>query len=336
MNLTDLQIELRSIENQIARLHTEIEKMKPRPEEEKKADFKTITKLAKQHMISNLRISSASEAIRKQFLSGLSHLLLMEEQGIYERLLYLCRISQGCGLSLSAEELYKAGLEFEYQDMRELCIDLQEYKYSFLVEAFILANLSGDASVGLLSGIANLAELMGCDKEEIQVIGQVAKSRLLEDPELLKQIPRPSKNQWCGKFFEYIPKEWIEKQRKFCKVVCVDLYENAIDFFDEKIKQVAKSPCVIKDRLQCGSVVQKGDIILTYEEEVKKDGDIILFTSKKYIKTENVTAPCDGIVFYAEEYKKSKAIDKKDKYIAVYVVSFFDDYDNFCKWYTDK
>lgn len=318
MNLTDLQIELRSIENQIARLHTEIEKMKPRPEEEKKADFKTITKLAKQHMISNLRISSASEAIRKQFLSGLSHLLLMEEQGIYERLLYLCRISQGCGLSLSAEELYKAGLEFEYQDMRELCIDLQEYKYSFLVEAFILANLSGDASVELLPGIANLAELMGCDKEEIQVIGQVAKSRLLEDPELLKQIPRPSKNRWCGKFFEYIPKEWIEKQRVFCWTICVDLY-------GEKKKDVIEHPCVIKDRLQRGSVAQKGDTILTYKEK-----------SKKHIKTESVTAPCDGIVFYAEEYKKSKAIDKKDKYIAVYVVSFFDDYDNFCKWYTNK
>ena len=35
MNLTDLQLELRSIEEHIANLHSEIEKMKPQPVEEK-------------------------------------------------------------------------------------------------------------------------------------------------------------------------------------------------------------------------------------------------------------------------------------------------------------
>ena len=89
MNLTDLQVELRTIEEHIERLHLEIEKMKPQPEDEKKVDFETITELAKQHKISNLAIMSASEALRKQFVSGLTFLLLTGQFDNYEQLLYL-------------------------------------------------------------------------------------------------------------------------------------------------------------------------------------------------------------------------------------------------------
>ena len=46
MNLTDLQVELKSIEEYIAVLQTEIEKMKPKTEEQRTIDFKQITILA--------------------------------------------------------------------------------------------------------------------------------------------------------------------------------------------------------------------------------------------------------------------------------------------------
>lgn len=46
MNLTELQIQLRAIEEHISDLQTEIEKMKPQPEDEKKAMFEKITELA--------------------------------------------------------------------------------------------------------------------------------------------------------------------------------------------------------------------------------------------------------------------------------------------------
>lgn len=39
MNLTDLQVELRLIEEHIAGLHNEIENMKPKTEEQKIIDF---------------------------------------------------------------------------------------------------------------------------------------------------------------------------------------------------------------------------------------------------------------------------------------------------------
>lgn len=46
-------MKLRSIEH-ISQLHTEIERMKPQTDEQKKTDFDVITKLAKQHPINGM------------------------------------------------------------------------------------------------------------------------------------------------------------------------------------------------------------------------------------------------------------------------------------------
>lgn len=89
MNLTDLQIELRNIEEHISQLQTEIEKMKPQTEKEKKEDFETITRLARKHPISSLSISNAPQILQKEFVDSLSYLLLSEEKDKYSRLLYL-------------------------------------------------------------------------------------------------------------------------------------------------------------------------------------------------------------------------------------------------------
>lgn len=65
MNLTDLQIQLRSIENHIFELQVEIEKMKPQPEAEKKTDFDRITKLAKIHPLENDVLAKEDPSIKK-------------------------------------------------------------------------------------------------------------------------------------------------------------------------------------------------------------------------------------------------------------------------------
>ena len=68
MNLTDLQIELRNIEEHISQLQAEVEKMKPQTEKEKKEDFETITRLARKHPISSLSISNAPQILQKEFV----------------------------------------------------------------------------------------------------------------------------------------------------------------------------------------------------------------------------------------------------------------------------
>lgn len=323
MTLTDLQVELRNIEEHISQLHTEIEKMKPQTNEQKKKDFETITKLAKQHPIDGIEISNASEVLQKEFVKGLSYLLTLEEKDIYPRLLYLSRLAIGCGLKETAEDIYKLGLEFEVKDIEKICNDLQQYKYSFLIESFIIANFSEATSINMLTVIADIASMMDLDKEEIQVLALVAKSRLLKNLEILKTMSVSSVNKWSGKLGDYIPKELIISQRIECVTICTEknlkidwdsIYERmyakgkVLKSITGKKSYYTKTPCVIEQQLQSGSFVKSGDTIFIYKEGI----------ATKVTKT--IKAPKDGIVFFIEEEKKGEVEERNDKYLAVYVV----------------
>jgi hypothetical protein len=345
MNLTDLQVELRNIEEHIVTLHNEIEKMKPKTEEEKKADFDQITKLAGENPIVNKSIRSASDESKKLMFSSLAYILLLEETDFYNRILYLCRLAKGCDFNTSAEDLYKMGLGFVTSDLSRLSNDIGAYKYTYLVELLIVANLSEDASVNILSMIADIARMFEISKEEIRVLGMVAKGVLINDENYVIGMPIPSKNMWSGKLREYLSEEWIEKHRKCCEVLCTKKYEKLVTLFyttgQNDVNYTKVNPCKIKNSLQAGTVVKKGDVICTYSERTLKKEALIAHTipsifgvKPEYVRVEKkVIAPCDGVVFFIEDKKVGAIKDKTDEYIVVFVVSYFDDYTNFCTWY---
>ena len=110
MNLTELQIQLRSIEEHISDLQAEIEKMKPQPEDEKKAMFEKITELASKYPLENRRFSKASMVDAKVYVSCLAYISLADDSKIYDKLLFLCRLSHGMGHPMSSEDVFRMGL----------------------------------------------------------------------------------------------------------------------------------------------------------------------------------------------------------------------------------
>ena len=54
------------------------------------------------------------------------------------------------------------------------------------------------------------------------------------------------------------------------------------------------------------------------------------------LKRKIISAPCDGLLFLVNDYRKGDAPNQNDKYIAVYVVSYFDEYETFRKWYAEQ
>lgn len=354
MNLTDLQLELRSIEEHIANLHSEIEKMKPQPVEEKKADYKQITKLAEKNPIKINSIFEAAIETKKIIITSLAYMLLLDESDFYNRLLYLCRLAKGCGYDATAEDIYKSGLEFEMSDINNLCNTIAEYKYSYLVEALLIANYSKEASVEVLSLIADVAQLLDVSKEQLRVLGTTAKGVLMNDMDILLDIPVPSKNMWSGKLRDYLPIQWIEDKRYSCGILCTKQYVKrasrtfglflaANNSSADEYKEL--SPCTIKNRLQAGSIVRKGDVICTYIEQAQKEAhdsaaDSILamgMLEPEYVsKEKSIVAPCDGIVYFVDGKKNGIRKDKPDEFIAIYVVSYFDDYSEFVVWHQKK
>lgn len=351
MNLTDLQVELRSIENHIEMLHSEIEKMKPKAEEEKRADFDIITKLADKYPIKNRTIASAPEDLKKLFAGSLSYMLLTAERDIYSRLLYICRLAKGSGMAFSAEDIYIAGLEFEMKDIERICKDLSEYKDTYLVEAFIVANIAEEAPIEMIKLISDIAAIMGCDEEEIRMYAYIAKSRLADNIDILDEIPIPSKNRWSNRFSDYIPGSWIKERRMACGEGVLN-YENI----------------TIEKKLPSGSIVKKGEAVLTYTERpsgeqlmndvqkassdfskrnmpselnmmssVLKDAMPWLGQVEQALKEsldsvrgeetkKTVYAPKDGIVYFWVD----------EKHVVAYIVSYFDDYTDFCDWIKEQ
>lgn len=336
MNLTDLQLELRSIEEHIANLHSEIEKMKPQPAEEKKADFKQITKLAEKNPIKINSIFEATIETQKIIISSLAYMLLLDESDFYSRLLYLCRLAKGCGYDVTAEDIYKSGLEFEMSDINNLCNTIAEYKYSYLVEALLIANYSKEASVEVLSLIADVAQLLDVSKEQLRVLGTTAKGVLMNDMDILLDIPVPSKNMWSGKLRDYLTIQWIEDKRYSCGILCTKQYVKRANTIFSALGNISVdeykelSPCTIKKRLQAGSIVRKGDVICSYIEQEQKEA---YYSASK---EKSIVAPCDGIVYFVNGKKNGIKKDKLDKFIAIYVVSYFDDYSEFVVWHQKK
>ena len=335
MNLTELQVELRDIEEHISQLHSEIEKMKPKTDEQKKTDFEAITKLARKYPIKNMSIAKAPDVVKKELVSSLAYLIRIGENDLYNRLLYLCRFALGCGLNISAEDIYKYGSELKPEDIEKYCIDLKEYKHTYLIEAFTLASMSEEARADMLSAVADIAQMLQCNKEEILVFAQVAKSKLTDDTDILDDISLSENYGWSGKLGDYIPDEWIVSKRIKCADILLGVANKLSGSF-------ILDQCKIKSKLQAESIVKKGDKILVYEEKIKNTNLGGMFMSRtvsmfqSQTETRTVTAPCDGMVFFVKLNKKGTSQGDTNKCLEVYVVSYFDDYNEFCKWHKSK
>ena len=214
--LTELQIQLRSVEEQMAVLQTEIEKMKPKPESEKKLIYNKVTKLAQKYPVENKRYFNISEAVAKAYVSCLAHIIVADEDKIYEKLLYLTRIAYGIGLDAPADDIIRMGMDFDKTDFDNACVELKEVKYTFLTDALILVNISEQASEDVFALIADTAQALGCNKEDIRAAGFVAKAVLKNDFDILNQMPAPSHNPWAAQLRKYIPDSWIESKRIKC------------------------------------------------------------------------------------------------------------------------
>ena len=275
MTLTELQMELRKIEDHIDMLHHEIERMKPKTEDEKKKDFSEITELAKMSPVKIQSLYDADEGLKSQFVGSLAYIALSEETDLYERLLYLCRLSIGIGFETSAENIYILGLEFDKDKLSNAIRDLSSCKYLYLAEALVLANVSGRVSETMLAVVSDVARMVGCDNEEIYVLAAVAKAKLVQDWDTLLTLPVSSKNRWSDKFKDYIPDGWMIKQRQHCGELCTKktvyrfrMSASVTDSFAEKLRNntIEKCPADVVSRRQSGSVVKRGDTLISYKK----------------------------------------------------------------------
>lgn len=349
MNLTDLQLELRNLEEHIVGLQNEIEKMKQVVKEDK-IDFDKITQLATQYPINNKELAKASEMIQKEYINILSYLLLTSKVNIHNKLLYLTRIAAGCQKQRSAEEIYRSGLKVAISDIETVVEDLKELRQSLIADAMIIANLSQEDNKQILSSIADLASILGCDMEEMRIIAKVVKAIVTNEMEILESITVIDENMWSGKLQHYIPEEWFIVHRINCGRILLEKYPDVgdDDLFVSFLKQSGKlkeKPNIINSCLRSGEMVNKGDIIARYREQIKKDSSangwnnicIRSQPTEQFEEIERVIkSPCNGIVVSFTELVKGECRQKDGVYMNIYVISYFDQISDFEKWYSEN
>lgn len=341
MNLTELQMQLRSVEEQMAELQTEIEKMKPKPESEKKLIYNKITKLAQKYPIENKRSFNISEVVAKAYVSCLAHIIVADEDKIYDKLLYLTRIAYGMGLSASADAIILMGMDFDKNDFDNACIELKDIKYAFLTDALILVNINEQASEDAFALIADMAQALGCDKEDVRAAGFVAKAVLKNDFDILNQMPAPSNNRWAAQLRSYIPDSWIEAKRIKCGSFR-DRFSKSTNSLILKIKILLK--CFIKEKIGPGTLINKYDHLIVFQEKlIHKDDESFICIGERNThitdfldKDQIIKAPCGGVVFYIEDKIYDSDFNGNVSNWTVYVVSYFDDYESLYKWHTNR
>lgn len=314
MDLTELQVNLRNIEEDIGRLQTEIEKMKPKTNLAQKENFTRIDKIAKVHALQNKFLLRENDAVKKAYLTCLSYIMLADEVDIYDKLIYITRIGYGINADLSSEDIYKAGRDMDKEYLEDVCMDLSSLKYCFIADALIVANIKGQAATSVLTLIADLAQFMQCTKADFNVITAVVKAVLTNNFDMLKEIDAmlPDNRNWTKQLSIYVPKWWIVKQR----VECGRYNDGYIFLKDTKFDLVKEN----------NSFVKKKEKIADYEER-----HLMLKSSQKNI----CVVACDSGILFVEKYKE-KAVDQTwDKYV-LYICSYFDDYDDFCQWFADN
>lgn len=354
MDLAELQLKLRSIENQMASLQDEIERMKPQTEDMKKEIYRKINFWVKQFP-SEKRVSFSNIGeLKKDYIACLAYITLMKEDNIYENLLYLCRLAHSIGLNAECEKIIKLGMEINKETFYRLCLELKDYKYPLLVDCLIIANLAGGKAETIISTIADLATMLEVDKEKLRALGVIAKSVLINNPETLRDIPAQSANWWGEKLKGFIPSDWIVKQRCYCGTVSVSkrIYYGRKYNEDRFIEEIKTSKIT---NVEAGKVVKANETICNYKGKKEKMTAYVgpfsfldvfanqantmtnTVESKESKGEEFIKAPCNGMVFFAEHHKygKVKGYEKnyKETLRDIYVVSYFDNYKDFSNWY---
>ena len=344
MNLTNIQIELKNIESRIKKLSDEIGMMK---ETEKETDLQAIYSLAHQHPIKRSSIRKAPDYIKKLYFSSLARTILQVQNGQEERFLYLERLIFGAGLMNSLEEVIKRGLALDSSSLRNIKKDLLPYKYSYLIEAMVISNLSSDGLEKMMDLIVLTAQIFNVGQDELRVLAMVAKGILMDDDKYILRMPAYPTVNWSGKLTDYFPEKWLAEQRTICESIQMKQFSKQTD--GASVMSVMKYPFLAPEHrkailcvsvtfcLENGSYVKDGDVICKYKKYYKFLEENIITKSyeDEELKSadENVVTSCkDGVVYFINEKRTGENAELSDEFMTVYVVSYFDEYQKLLEW----
>lgn len=286
-SLLDIQQEIRDLDNkiqdissQISSIYKEIDDFRNKDIIKGGLDYEMIRVMSTRfifdkHPLDKLKSVHAREMYIKMLLS-LIH-IDRDSKMTVTRLIFIQWLINESRLNIKLEDSFRETLKISFNTFDELIRILpKEYREYFIVDAFIIANICGQASENILNYIANLCIILGINKEKIKILSITTKCILKQSIGKMKKEDLQFFLTYLKKFKYYIDSnmnnEIMEKTLLLQRKIIAKVPDSKSVNFKWKVKQKSE--------------VEKGDLIATYNRNSSYSRSVV-----------KITAPYSGTIF---------------------------------------
>lgn len=266
-SLLDLQQDVRTLENSISDvirslrdLNDDIDMLR-NAETNNDIDYKKIELLAKHIPFNNHPLGMKPDrTISKLYLQLLLNLtrLDLNKENTTNRLVFIQWIKAESKIDLTLEDLYNDTFDFKSESLGEFVDFASVYSGNLIVDALIIAGLSGRANAAIYEYIAGLSEAFGIEKQKLNILAMVAKVALTQSVQSIKDSPRADIEEFliiADKYKHYIKSDEISRGKLLLRQIVFAVSVGETHYFKWKVNQ---SPRTVK----------AGETIATYEERI--------------------------------------------------------------------
>lgn len=253
-SLLDIQQEIRELEknmssltNDLKSIQSDIENMR-NTSPDTGIDYSKIEVLAKQipfknHPLGQLQNDSTSQSYLEMLLNLVR--LDADRDATINRMAFVQWIQMKSKTNWTLEELYKDSFNItkeSYYNFSEAITG--KYRDYFMVDAMIVANVSGKANPEIMNYLAELSAILGINKERLQTLSLVAQVVLRQSADDIRDELKVIKSSTNMFFYYNLNDRMIEAaltvQRKFVKIMESIFYENEWKVRDKQMVQEGK------------------------------------------------------------------------------------------------
>lgn len=289
-SLLEIQEEIRELEGAVSGLSQAIKNINADMDAlrddalEVEIDYGVIEKLSgyikfEGHPLSRME----DQLICKIYLRMLLNIVRMDfgSESTISRLAFVQWMLNQSGLDLPLEEILKDSYQQEADAYEEFASVLPErLRESFVVDSLIIANICGMADQEMLFYIADICNVLGIGKDELQDLSLIAKSALCQRiDKRMKKKDIQSIRISIHKFNHYLSAEVVAQDLTFIREVAVKCVKSKVMRWRWHTMQQAH--------------VMRGDVIASYQKE-----EYTLLSSG--LKEEKLKAPSAGTLFQFE------------------------------------
>ena len=293
-NLLDIQKDVRKLEKSIQDIKKSVETINSDIEALRNStgsvsiDFAMIEALAKQisfkeHPLEELEDERACRVYLEMLLNIIR--LDPDDNNITNRMTFVQWLQIQSHIDWSLEDLYKDCFKTDREFLYEMIqLFSKRYLESFVVDALIVANITGKPNEEIYKYITDIVAVLGVTMEELNKLAIISKAALSQ------RLSNMSRNEIkivldnASVYSHYINDRIIKKGIRELRVIVVQFHDADIRNFKWKAKQLQK--------------VKKDDVIALYQgkTDINRDYNII-WEQHSADDYKELIAPVDGTLF---------------------------------------